>query len=194
MDTVTESELAIALARQGGLGVIHRNLSIEDQAAEVDKVKRSESGMIVDPITLPPDATLAEAEALMAKYKISGVPITDERRATGRHPDQPRRALCHRLLAPDPRLHGRRELGYGAAWARRWPRPRRSCIATASRSCRWWTSRAICKGLITYKDILKTQDFPNSAKDERGRLLVAAAVGVGESGLQRRGSRDRGRG
>ena len=79
MDTVTESELAIALARQGGLGVIHRNLSIEDQAAEVDKVKRSESGMIVDPITLRPDATLAEAEALMHRYKISGVPITDDR-------------------------------------------------------------------------------------------------------------------
>ena len=79
MDTVTESELAIALARQGGLGVIHRNLAVEQQAEEVDKVKRSESGMIVDPITLRPEATLAEAENLMRKYKISGVPITDER-------------------------------------------------------------------------------------------------------------------
>ena len=77
MDTVTESELAIALARQGGLGVIHRNLSIEAQAEEIDKVKRSESGMIVDPITLRPEATLASAEAVMSRYKISGVPITD---------------------------------------------------------------------------------------------------------------------
>ncbi|MEZ4718791.1 MAG: IMP dehydrogenase [Caldilineaceae bacterium] len=78
MDTVTESELAIALARQGGLGVIHRNLSPEDQAEEVDKVKRSESGMIVDPITLGPDNTLTDAEGVMSRYKISGVPITDE--------------------------------------------------------------------------------------------------------------------
>jgi len=78
MDTVTEARLAIALAREGGIGVIHRNLSIQDQAAEVDKVKRSESGMIVDPITLPPYATLAEAERLMSHYHISGVPITDE--------------------------------------------------------------------------------------------------------------------
>ena len=78
MDTVTESELAVALARQGGLGVIHRNLTPQQQAGEVDKVKRSESGMIVDPITLPPDATLADAESVMSRYRISGVPITDE--------------------------------------------------------------------------------------------------------------------
>ena len=77
MDTVTESRLAIALARAGGIGVIHRNCSVETQAAEVDKVKRSESGMIVDPITLPPDATLAEAQELMAHYHISGIPITE---------------------------------------------------------------------------------------------------------------------
>ena len=83
MDTVTEAALAIALARQGGLGVIHRNLSPEDQAAEVDKVKRSESGMIVDPITLPPDATLAEAEAIMSRYHISGVPITEDGKLVG---------------------------------------------------------------------------------------------------------------
>ncbi|HXF62468.1 MAG TPA: IMP dehydrogenase, partial [Caldilineaceae bacterium] len=77
MDTVTESELAIALARQGGLGVVHRNMTPQQQAEEVDKVKRSESGMIVDPVTLPPHATLAEAEAVMSRYRISGVPITD---------------------------------------------------------------------------------------------------------------------
>src|SRR5947207_7891052 len=79
MDTVTEARLAIALAREGGLGIVHRNLSIEDQVAEVDKVKRSEAGMIVEPVTLPPDAPVAEAQQLMGTYHISGVPITDER-------------------------------------------------------------------------------------------------------------------
>ena len=78
MDTVTEARLAIALAREGGIGIVHRNLSIEDQVAEVDKVKRSESGMIVEPVTLPPDALVADALELMARYHISGVPITDE--------------------------------------------------------------------------------------------------------------------
>jgi len=78
MDTVTEARLAIALAREGGIGIVHRNLSIEEQVAEVDKVKRSESGMIVEPVTLPPDALVREALALMARYKVSGVPITDE--------------------------------------------------------------------------------------------------------------------
>src|SRR3989442_10033346 len=81
MDTVTEARLAIALAREGGIGVLHRNLSIADQVAEVDKVKRSESGMIVEPVTLPPDALVSDALALMARYHISGVPITDERGA-----------------------------------------------------------------------------------------------------------------
>src|SRR5439155_14884301 len=78
MDTVTEAGLAIALAREGGIGIVHRNLSIEDQVAEVDKVKRSESGMIVEPVTLPPGALVREALELMARYKVSGVPITDE--------------------------------------------------------------------------------------------------------------------
>ena len=77
MDTVTEARLAIALAREGGIGILHRNLSIEEQVAEVDKVKRSESGMIVEPVTLPPDALVREALELMARYKVSGVPITD---------------------------------------------------------------------------------------------------------------------
>ena len=79
MDTVTEARLAIAMARHGGIGVVHRNLSIEEQAEEVDKVKRSESGMIVEPVTLPPNATLADAEELMGRFKISGIPITDEK-------------------------------------------------------------------------------------------------------------------
>ena len=92
MDTVTESRLAIALARAGGIGIIHKNLSIAEQANEVDKVKRSESGMIADPITLPPDLPVGEALTVMEQYRVSGVPITQGREA-GRDPDQPRSPL-----------------------------------------------------------------------------------------------------
>jgi IMP dehydrogenase len=184
MDTVTESELAIALARQGGLGVIHRNLTPDQQADEVDKVKRSESGMIVDPITLPADATLADAEAVMSRYRISGVPITDE----------------------DGRLKGiltNRDVRF----ARDFRRPiseymTESGLITAELGTTLAEAQEILhrhrieklplidkdgflKGLITYKDILKRQDFPYAAKDARGRLLVAGAVGVGEQAMKR---------
>lgn len=184
MDTVTESELAIALARQGGLGVIHRNLSVADQAEEIDKVKRSESGMIVDPITLSADATLASAEAMMSRYKISGVPITD---SAG--------CLVGILTNRDVRF------------AMDYNRPvsdymTRDGLITAQIGTTLAEAQEILhryrieklplvdeqnhlKGLITYKDILKRQDYPYAAKDERGRLLVAGAVGVGESALQR---------
>ena len=92
MDTVTESHLAIALAQQGGIGIIHRNMSIERQAEEVDRVKRSESGMIVDPVTIEPEAKIADALEVMKRYRISGVPVTTQRQA-GRHPDQSRPAV-----------------------------------------------------------------------------------------------------
>jgi IMP dehydrogenase len=178
MDTVTEARLAIALARQGGMGVIHRNLSPEAQAAEVDKTKRSESGMIVDPITLGPDATLAEAEAIMARYHISGVPITDQGQLVG--------ILTNRDVR----------------FATRFDAPVREymtseSLITAPVGTSLEDAKAILhkhrieklplvdehfnlRGLITYKDILKKQDFPNAATDDQGRLLVAAAVGVGE--------------
>ncbi len=184
MDTVTEAEMAIALARQGGLGVIHRNLSVEKQAAEVDKVKRSEAGMIVDPVTLGPDATLAEAEAIMSRYRISGVPITTE----------------------DGRLIGiltNRDIRF----ARDFSRPVREFmtaenLVTAPEGTTLEEAREILhryrieklplvdargrlRGLITYKDILKQERYPYAAKDTRGRLLVAAAVGVGEHALER---------
>jgi IMP dehydrogenase len=184
MDTVTESELAIALARQGGLGVIHRNLTIEQQAEEIDKVKRSESGMIVDPITLAPEATLAQAEALMSRYRISGVPITDD---SGK--------LVGILTNRDVRF------------ATDYSRPIRDYMtAEGLITARIGTTLAEAqeilhryrieklplvddhghlKGLITYKDILKREAYPYAAKDERGRLLVAGAMGVGEAGLQR---------
>ena len=97
MDTVTEARLAIALAREGGIGIIHRNLSIEDQVAEVDKVKRSESGMIVEPVTLPPDALVADALELMARYHISRRPDHRRGRRARRHPHEPRPALRDRL-------------------------------------------------------------------------------------------------
>ena len=184
MDTVTESELAIALARQGGLGVIHRNLTIEEQAAEVDKVKRSESGMIVDPITLSPDATLREAEQLMAKYKISGVPITD---AAGK--------LVGILTNRDVRFatDDTRPIRDYMVTDRLVTAPLGTSLAEAQEILHRYRIEKLplvddaghLRGLITYKDILKKQDYPHAAKDDRGRLLVAAAVGVGEQGLRR---------
>ena len=178
MDTITESRLAISLARQGGIGVIHRNLTPEEQAAEVDKVKRSESGMIVDPITLPPEATLADAEAIMSRYHISGVPITDNGRLVG--------ILTNRDVRFVTQLDASvREYMTSDG------------LVTSSVDTSLEEAKAILqehrieklplvdddfrlRGLITYKDILKKQDFPNAAADAGGRLLVAAAVGVGD--------------
>jgi len=177
MDTVTEARLAIALARQGGLGVIHRNLSPENQAAEVDKVKRSESGMIVDPITLGPDATLAEAETIMSRYHISGVPITQNGRLVGILTNRDIRfatqldAPVHAFMTAQNLITA--PLGTSLDQAKailHQHRIEKLPLVDAGFNLR---------GLITYKDILKKQDFPNAATDERGRLLVAAAVGVG---------------
>lgn len=184
MDTVTESELAIALARQGGLGVIHRNLSVEEQVAEVDKVKRSESGMIVDPITLPPHATLAEAEALMRKYKISGVPITDlQGKLVGiltnrdvRFATDYSRPISDYMISEELITA---HIGTTLAEAQEILHEHRI------EKLPLVDDNGQLKGLITYKDILKKLDFPHAAKDLRGRLLVAAAVGVGDAGLQR---------
>jgi IMP dehydrogenase len=178
MDTVTESRMAIALARQGGLGVIHRNLSPEDQAAEVDKVKRSMSGMIVDPITLPPDATLGEAEAIMARYHISGVPITDNGRLVGILTNRDIR-FATQLDAPVREFM----TSEGLITA-----PVGTSLEEAKSILQKYRIEKLplvdehfnLRGLITYKDILKKQDFPNAAVDSRGRLLVAAAVGVGQ--------------
>ncbi len=184
MDTVTEGRLAIALARQGGLGVIHRNLSIEAQAREVDMVKRSQSGMIVDPVTLPPDATLAQAEAIMAHYRISGVPIVDDGgRLVGiltnrdirfaHHGDQPVSDFMtkDRLITarPGATLEEAQEILH---------KYRIEKLPLVD-------EHGVLKGLITYKDILKRQDYPHAAQDDQGRLLVAAAIGVGDAALAR---------
>lgn len=184
MDTVTEAELAIALARQGGLGVIHRNLPLEQQAEEIDKVKRSESGMIVDPITLGPDNTLADAEAVMSRYHISGVPITD---ADG--------LLLGILTNRDVRFASDydRPISDYMVSENLITAQLGTTLEEAKQALHRYRIEKLplvdadgyLKGLITYKDILKKQDFPHSAKDERGRLLVAGAIGVGENGLER---------
>ena len=184
MDTVTEARLAIAVARHGGIGVVHRNLSIEAQAAEVDKVKRSESGMIVEPVTLPPDAPVATALELMATYHIAGVPVTDE----------------------DGRLVGiltNRDLGFEVDTSQPVSALMTSRdLVTAPVGTTLEEARDILqrhkieklpvvdadgrlKGLITVKDLRKRIEFPNATKDGQGRLRVAAAVGVGPDALDR---------
>lgn len=177
MDTVTEAAMAIGLARQGGLGVIHRNLSAEAQAAEVDKAKRSMSGMIVDPITLHPDATLADAEAIMSRYHISGVPITEEGRLVGILTNRDIRfatghdAPVHEFMTAEGLITARMGISLEEAKAIL-HRHRIEKLPIVD-------EHNILKGLITYKDILKKQDYPAAATDERGQLLVAAAIGVG---------------
>jgi IMP dehydrogenase len=187
MDTVTEARLAIALAREGGIGVIHRNLSIEAQVAEVDKVKRSESGMIVEPVTLPPDALVSDALELMRTYHISGVPITDDdgllvgiltNRDLRFAPDasQPVSALMtSRNLVTAP--VGTRLAEAEAILHRH--KIEKLPVVDADRRL---------KGLITVKDIQKRIQFPQATKDARGRLRVGAAVGVGPDAWERAGA------
>jgi IMP dehydrogenase len=176
MDTVTEAEMAIAMARAGGIGVIHKNMSVERQAAEVDRVKRSESGMILNPITLGPDRPLREAAALMRRFKISGVPIVDgQGRLVGiitnrdlqfeRNLDQPiREVMTAEKLVTAP-------VGTTLDEAERiLARHRIEKLPVVD-------DGGVLKGLITVKDIFKRRDFPDANKDRHGRLRVAAAVG-----------------
>lgn len=184
MDTVTEAPMAIALARQGGLGIIHRNLSQQEQIEEVDKVKRSQAGMIVNPITLPPSATLAEAERLMARYHISGVPITDENHY-----------LVGILTNRDTRFVDPGEQPVSdfmtsdglvtAAVGTNLEEAKRILHEHRIEKLPLVDKQGVLKGLITVKDILKRVDFPNQTTDDSGRLLCGAAVGVGEAGLSR---------
>ncbi len=183
MDTVTEARMAIAMARQGGFGTIHKNLSITDQAAEVDKVKRSEHGVIVDPFFLGPDNTVADAVALMEKYHISGVPIVQGSRLVG--------IITNRDIR----------------FEERFDRPIREVmtsenLVTAPVGTTLEMAKKILarhkieklplvdedfslKGLITIKDIEKAEKYPNAAKDAKGRLLAGAAVGVARDSLER---------
>ena len=183
MDTVTEAELAIALAREGGIGVIHKNLSIRAQCAQVDRVKRSESGMIVDPVTLPPTATLGEVHAVMARFHISGVPITEDGRLVG--------ILTNRDLRFEDRMERR------AAEVMTREKLVTAPVGTTLEQARDILHRhrieklpvvdgsGLLKGLITVKDIEKRIRHPHACKDTFGRLRVAAAIGGGGDYLER---------
>ena len=184
MDTVTEGRMAIALAREGGLGVIHRNLSIEDQVAEVDKVKRSESGMIVEPVTLHADDLVSEAMAVMEHYHISGVPITDR---VGK--------LVGILTNRDLRFIDDPSQPIGNVMTREnlITAPQGTTLEEASSILHRHRVEKLpvvdengyLTGLITVKDIQKKIQFPNATKDERGRLRCGAAIGVGADAVER---------
>ena len=189
MDTVTESALAIALAQAGGIGVIHRNLDIEHQAEEVRKVKRFESGMVVNPITISPDATLADALRVMKDYRISGIPVVEDvdARGSGRlvgiltnrdvrfavDPGQP----VSELMTRDKLVTVREGVSQDEA--------KRLLHAHRIEKLIVVDDAYRCIGLVTVKDIEKAQAFPNACKDERGRLRAAAATGTGPDGLRR---------
>ncbi len=184
MDTVTEADMAIAMARAGGIGVLHKNMTLERQAAEVDRVKRSESGMILNPITLGPDRPLREAYVLMRRFKISGVPIVDgQGRLIGiitnrdlqfeRNLEQPiQEAMTKDRLITAP-------VGTSLDDAERilaQHRIEKLPVVDA---------QGILKGLITVRDIFKRREHPNANKDQHGRLRVAAAVGGGSDAISR---------
>ena len=176
MDTVTESRMAIAMAREGGLGVIHKNMSIEEQAHEVDKVKRSEHGVIVDPIFLSPQNLLSDAAELMEKYKISGVPITEHGKLVG--------IITNRDMRFETDLS--RQIGECMTSEGLVTAPEGTSLEMAKSILSKHRIEKLplvdkdsnLKGLITIKDIEKATKYPNSAKDASGRLLVGAAVGV----------------
>ena len=180
MDTITDARLAISLAREGGLGIIHRNLPPEAQAAEVDKVKRSQSGMIVDPITLAANARLSQAEEIMSTYHISGVPITDgDGRLQGILTNRDIRFVeqdnydrpVSDFMTPQPLVM----TGIGISMQEAKDLLQKHRIEKLPLV----DAKGVLKGLITVKDIQKQRDFPNAARDKGGRLVVGAAVGVG---------------
>lgn len=183
MDTVTEHRMAIAMARQGGIGIIHKNMTAEAQAEEVDKVKRSENGVITDPFSLSPDHTLADADNLMAKFRISGVPVTEGKKLVG--------------------IITNRDLKFETDFTKKIRESMTSeGLITAQEGITLEEAKKILakarkeklpivdkdfnlKGLITIKDIEKQIKYPNSAKDEQGRLLCGAAVGITANVLER---------
>ena len=183
MDTVTESRMAIAMAREGGLGIIHKNMSIEEQALEVDKVKRSEHGVITDPFFLEPENKVSDAEALMAKYKISGVPITKNGKLVG--------ILTNRDLRFETDFE--QPIGNIMTKENLVTAPVGTSLIEAQKILGKHRIEKLpivddnfnLKGLITIKDIEKSIQYPNSAKDAKGRLLVGAAVGTAANTFER---------
>ena len=183
MDTVTESQMAIAMARQGGIGVIHKNLSIERHAQEVDKVKRSESGMILDPITISSDKTIREALDIMAHFHISGVPVVDEGKLVGILTNRDIRFETNLDLLVSERMTGSDLVTVKQGTTLN----EAKSVLQKHRIEKLLVvdeSGALC-GLITVKDILKKENYPNAALDKHGRLLVAAAIGVSPDSLER---------
>ncbi|GAA0071415.1 IMP dehydrogenase [Clostridium sardiniense] len=183
MDTVTESKMAIAIAREGGLGIIHKNMSIEAQAKEVDKVKRQENGVITDPIFLSPENTLQDAEELMGQYRISGVPITVDGKLVG--------ILTNRDVTFEEDYS--RKISEVMTSENLITAPEGTTIDEAKKLLKKHKieklplvdENGMLKGLITIKDIEKTKIFPNAAKDSKGRLLCGAAVGVTKDMMER---------
>src|ERR1700733_9335276 len=183
MDTVTESHLAIALAQQGGIGIVHRNMSIERQAEEVDRVKRSESGMIVDPVTIAPDKKISDALEFMRRYKISGVPVTSKGKLVG--------ILTNR----DLRFETRTDIPISEVMTKTnlITVPVGTTLEQAEEILHQHRVEKLLvvsdeyelKGLITVKDIQKKLKYPNASKDEQGRLRVGAAIGATGDFLER---------
>ena len=183
MDTVTEADLAVAIAREGGLGIIHRAMSPQKQALEVDKVKKSESGMIVDPITIAPNAPISDALALMEKYKISGVPVTIKGKLVG--------ILTNRDLRFETNV--KKKVSEVMTKENLITAPVGTTLEKAKKLLHEYKIEKLpivdddfnLKGLITIKDIEKIKKYPHACKDRIGRLRVGAAVGVGEEALHR---------
>jgi IMP dehydrogenase len=183
MDTVTESDLAIAIAREGGIGFIHRAMSPERQKMEVDKVKKSESGMIVDPITIPPDAPISEALTLMKKYRISGVPVTERGKLIG--------IITNRDLRFETQFSKKvsmvmtKDKLITASVGTDLDKAQRILHKYKIEKLPIVDKLNVLKGLITIKDIEKRKKYPNACKDSLGRLCVGAAIGTGEESLHR---------
>jgi len=183
MDTVTESRLAIALAREGGMGVVHKNMPIKMQAMEVDKVKRSESGMIVEPVTLPPDRTIGEALEVMKRFSISGIPVTQKGKLVG--------IITNRDLRFEKKLQ--KKISEVMTKDKLITVPEGTDLEKAKEILHEKRieklpivdKRGYLKGLITVKDIMKNIQYPNACKDARGRLRVGAALGVSKDLLER---------
>jgi IMP dehydrogenase len=184
MDTVTEARMAIAMARQGGIGVLHRNLPMHDQAAQVDLVKRSEAGMVSDPVTVGPQTTLGEVDALCARFRISGAPVVDDqRRLVGIITNRDMRFESDlarpvgEVMTPMPLVTGRTGLSPDEAMEllRRHKVEKLPLLDEHGR----------LTGLVTLKDFVKRDAFPHATKDDRGRLRVGAAVGVGADAFER---------
>ena len=184
MDTVTEKDLAIAMARAGGIGIIHKNMSIEDQASQVRSVKRSESGMIIDPVTLEASAKVKEALLLMAQHSIGGIPVVDKSNKlvgilTNRdlrfeaHPNRP----IHEIMTTEKLITAPlgTTLNQAKAILQQYKIEKLPVIK----------KDGTLAGLITYKDIMKLENFPNSCKDKLGRLVVGAAVGIAADTMER---------